>query len=287
MNRQRKNVAKLMARLNCKVAQFTIGSGGEPGAGDTPQMIAGALGSVAAKGPGYSLAIAVLCVKWWPAAISKGEVSRAAIRDPKCVHCHSDYDGNPCASGHGVKSLVVVRTPHRPRQDWQSPRMVSGVKLVNRYEYSSARSTIGTAMQESVHDMLKRWLQRKAPKWAVRVPPDLIDRINAKPGFWTSFQAAALSEFCNPQRCIGCGGAGQKLQMIKDKASKVTSKVIVCPVCEGNGTVPKSNNKRAKAIGIRADDFARYVKPLYDQLLNLLRHLEYLAARAVSRSLRD
>jgi hypothetical protein len=257
MTNRSRNVAKLVARLNPKNARLDMGFGGGPSE-DSPDMVAGAIGWAGVQHPGLQLAIAVFCLKWWP-SVGEGPQRRRE-----------------------TGGFVVERGMRRERGGGLSQFAYQEVS----FRAVAAQVLPQTTVRQAIDRTLETWLSRKLRSGAFPMPPGLLERINHRPGFWRTFYDTVMDEFLNPARCTHCLGHGQVLKVKKAQGGHAaSSKRVDCPTCEGRGLVDRSSNRRARAVGINAQDFHRYLKPPYLWMLNALRHLEYAAARKINRAL--
>lgn len=311
MSRRSRNIAKALAKLHARVARFDPGSGGGQGQGDSPQMIAAAMGAVGAGKPGMQLALVLLSLKWWGDGVHGAErvVGRERpsweylTADGRTYPARLGPDGSPVTprvraevvDDLGARKVVTLDPggqplgPKYPKAmleaikagDYVAPRAVlrSGRAIA---AYARPQTTVAQAMRHTLQD----WLRRKRRAGAWPLPEKLIARIEARPSFWPEFVHAVLDEYCHPERCPTCLGHGKELSLAP-LDGKVAARIVVCTKCEGRGLAERGVERRAKAVGLRRDDFQTHLQPAYVWLLNLVRYLEYTAARALNRALDD
>jgi hypothetical protein len=88
-----------------------------------------------------------------------------------------------------------------------------------------------------------------------------------------------LDDYALPVRCPVCHGTGEN-ELHKD-----------CTKCEGTGNKNRSNNSRAKQIGVHRSTFMRSWKPKYHVIMNYfmdtLHEHEYLASKEIKKKLNN
>lgn len=312
MSRRSRNIAKALAKLHARVASLDPGSGGQHGEGDSPQMIAAAMGSVGAGRPGMQLALVVLCLKWWGDGVHGAERAVGRSRpsweyltpDGRSYPARLGPDGSPVTprvraevvDDSGATKVVTVDPGGQPLGPKYPKALLEAIQAGNyappRAVLRSGRAVMAyarpqTTAAQAMRHTLQDWLRRKRRAGAWPLPERLVARIEARPSFWPDFVQAVLDEYCHPDRCPTCLGHGKELNLAADDRGRVVSRVIVCSKCEGRGLADRGVERRAKAVGLRRDDFQTNLQPAYVWLLNVVRHLEYTAARALNRALDD
>ncbi len=291
MSRSR-NIAKALAKLHARVARFDPGSGGGQGEGDSPQMIAAAMGQVGARGPGYQLALVLLALKWWPDGVhGSRRVVKRSKPEWEYVTAAGGTFAPKLANGSPLNADGAPLGPLYPKAvltavDEKGNKIPPPRAVLRSGRAITAECRPQTTSLQAAQHQLTDWLVRKARRGVWPLPVPLIERINARPGFWGTFVQAVLDEYCFPDRCAQCLGHGKALT-VEGVGDRLKSKVIVCPKCEGRGLAERGVERRAQAVSMRRDDFQKHLQPAYVWLLNLVRHLEYTAARALNRALDD
>lgn len=268
--RRYRNVAKLMTRLQPRSPTLVPrkGSDGHRDVWDIEDgvTIAGALGAVAAKGPGPAFAVTVLCLRWWPEYVFGPEFVRVGQVRQVDV---------PLVRGYGRQAKVVTREEGNKRVPVTVKR--SHLELVR---VQSHRPALLPLLQ-----FANRAFERKLV-WEVM--PEPIARRLVKALDSGELVATLMDEYANPNRCTRCHGHGQVVQTsLGEDGKRQPVGIVDCPVCIGQGQMPWGIGRRAKSLGMRADDFNKYVHQSYSTVLGLFRSLENRAARAVVAVLGD
>lgn len=267
--RRHRNVAKLLTRLQPKAPSFVPrkGSEGHREVWDIEDgvTIAGALGAVAAKGPGPAFAVTVLCLRWWPEYVFGPEVVQVHGRKLAAV---------PLKVGYGRTERVVKS---------EVDGKLAPVLIKRGVEEATRRQSFRPALLPLL-GFANRGFARKLP-WDT-MPPAIQKRVLAAHERG-ELVASLLDEYVNPNFCTRCHGYGQILRTKDEDGVPVPAEIVDCPVCIGQGHMPWGIGRRAKAIGMRADDYNKHVQQAYVAVLGLFRHLEGRAARAFVKALGD
>lgn len=301
-----RNVAKLLTRLQPRSPSIVPrkGSSGyrEPWEIEDGITIAGALGAVAAQGPGPAFAVTVLCLRWWPEYVFGPELvrvqskpieqplqakpkdcqrppGRARRKDPKHWRIGSRVGSTtlltavPLVVGYGRNQRVV-------RQDVDGKRET--VTIQRGHEQVHRHPSFRPALRPLL-DFANLALRRKV-KWDTipkRLAPTIHRLIDSG-----AVVAVLMDEYVNPNHCPHCRGYGQDV-VIKEVEGRVKAVVVDCPACIGSGHQPWGVARRAKAVGLRAANFKKYLAPSYGAVLGIFRSLEGRAARSLVRVLGD
>lgn len=306
-----RNVAKLLTRLQPRAPSLVPrkGSGGYRESWDVEDgvTIAGALGSVAAKGPGPRFAVTVLCLRWWPEFVFGPQVVRVASQPDELP---------PCAQTQAAIKAHRKRVDKREPEDKKAPKpwrvssklgtrsLLEPVPLVVGYgrtervvkvkvdgkqevvtvqrgvEKATRHRTFRPAMVPLVHFANRAFKHRIVwPAIPERLAPKIHGLIDSG-----LLVASLMDEYINPNECPACRGYGQDL-VLKEVDGKVKAAVVDCPHCIGRGHVAWGLHRRAKAVGLRAANYKKYLSPSYNAVLGTFRDLESRAARALVREL--
>jgi hypothetical protein len=260
--RRHRNVAKLLTRLQPKAPSFVPrkGSEGHREVWDIEDgvTIAGALGAVAAKGPGPAFAVTVLCLRWWPEYVFGPEVARAGVKETIMLPGRAEVSADGKVKGFRQTQVQVDRGYTR-RQSFR-PALLPLLGFANHgFARKLPWDTMPDPIEKRVHGAHERG--------------ELV--------------ACLLDEYVNPNHCIRCHGYGQVLRTKNEDGQPAPVAIVDCPVCIGQGHMPWGLGRRAKAIKMRAEDYGKHVAPAYSAVLGLFRHLEGRAARALIAVLGD
>lgn len=295
---RRRNVGKLLTRLQPKSLPLMPrkGSSGyrEPWDIEDGVTIAGALGAVAARGPGPAFAVTVLCLRWWP----------DYVLGPEVVHVHSQptESATPAPRGKGPRKVGSKVGARSLLQDvplklgyGRSERLVrekveAGEKgkgkpvMVKRAVESVSRHlTFRPALQPLLHFANRGF--EKHIRWET-VPESAAQALRAALAEGRMV-ATLLDEYVNPNFCPTCHGYGQVLAQRDADGRHAANPIAECPDCIGSGHQPWGVARRAKSIGIRLETFHKHGAGAYAAVLGLFRGLEGRAARALVRALGD
>lgn len=261
---RRRNVAKLLARLNPKIMPLEA----SPGHSTAPSVetaidIAAALGAAGQGGAKHRLAVTALCLRWWP----------SLIEGPSQVVGHVD-----------VARKHVTSVPN-----WRGGRDRVEVKYTERMPVEvPAETEAFRRMADLIAFRLQRRIELdRAKKVGVPLSDELATRVLA-PDFLQPWARLVIHEYRHPNHCPTCTSWGRPgevpdLQMQNGKATGVTWKV--CETCDGQGVMAWSGNRRAKAMHIRAATWADFLNIHHAGALTLLRELEWRGALLVVRRL--
>lgn len=246
-----RNVGKLLTRLQPRSLQMMPrkGSSGFREAWEIEDgvTIAGALGAVAARGPGPAFAVTVLCLRWWPEFVFGPEtVKIEGVQQVKV------------RAGIGVdvmRSELLAK-----RQRTFRPALLPLLNFANRGFTKKAR---WSAMTEAEAKTVRRAIEEG------RMVATLVD------------------EYVHPNFCPTCHGYGQVFQLKDEQGRVRANPRLDCPDCIGSGHQPWGINRRAHSIGMRAETFHKHAAAPYAAVLGLFRGLESRAARALVRVLGD
>lgn len=297
-----RNVAKLMARLQTRSPNLVPrkGSGGHREVWDIEDglTVAQGLGNVASKSPGMSLAVTVLCLRWWPEYVLGPEVVRsiAAPPDGKTPQqvlgygMRPDSGGNRCTL-YGHRELpesvqvvsVALKTGYGKRERPQLGSDKKPVMVQRTVEHTARRQTYRPAMLPLARTV-NLALQRKLV-WSA-MPEKVAKRVLSalEGGLLTQ---SLLHEYVFPNHCVRCHGYGEILRTRNEDGTPCPAAIVPCPVCIGQGVMARGVSRRARDLEMRTSNYHAHVQPAYDAVLGLLRHLEGRAARALVRVLGD
>lgn len=260
---RRRNVAKLLARLNPKIMPLEA----SPGHSTAPSVetaidIAAALGAAGQGGAKHRLAVTALCLRWWP----------SLIEGPAQVMGHVTVNKSHVVTKFSQKGRERVTQRWVDKQSVEAPtetpafrRMADLIafRLRRRIELDRARG-VGVPLDDAL---------------AVRVLAD---------DFLHPWARLVIHEYRHPNHCPTCTSWGRPgevpdLVLQNGKATGVTWKV--CDNCDGQGVMAWSGNRRAKAMHIRAVTWADFLNVHHAGALTLLRELEWRGALLVVRRL--
>lgn len=260
--RRHRNVAKLMTRLQPKAPSLVPrkGSEGHREVWDIEDgvTIAGGLGAVAARGPGLAFAVTVLCLRWWPEYVIGPETVR--VRSQKELVLPGRVLKDEDKTSIRFRPVTIKVDDRVTRQRSFRPQLLPLLGFANR---GFARKLAWDTMPDPIRTRVGNALDKG----------ELV--------------ASLLDEYVNPNHCIRCHGYGQVLRTKDEDGKPVPVAIVDCPVCIGQGHMPWGVGRRAKAIGMRAEDYGKHVAPAYSTVLGLFRHLEGRAARALVAVLGD
>lgn len=285
---RRRNVAKLLARLNPKSMAMQPGSGGSGGTAipfETAIDIAGGLG--AAAWGGYSdakrLAVLVLCLRWWP----------GLFNGPAKVVDHRVITHRREARRGGVVSAVVYQERIPVEAPAETPAFRSVASLLTTCIQRSIRRDRVRAAQQISDDVWAHLCRRRPPPHADRarlhgapLADALAERVTGH-AFVDAWARLVIEEYRRPHICQTCtpwGRAGE-VPRFEGEGKGVQLAWDTCPVCLGGGVMAWGSKRRARALGIGEHAFRDYLKPHHDGALALLRELEGRGARLLLRRL--
>lgn len=88
---------------------------------------------------------------------------------------------------------------------------------------------------------------------------------------------AAILEICEPNTCPACEGTGEV---------RLERKVATCGECHGQGVLPVSDRRRAKAVGCSVSTYTTsFWRPMYEFAYNLLAESERRGGSLLEESL--
>lgn len=254
---RRRNVAKLLARLNPKGMALQPSPGNsraEPL--ETALDIAGALGAASAAGPGPHLAVLVLCLRWWP-GVFEGPAKTVGYRtihhQPK-RHAKIDDKKRECFL-RGCCERIPIEGPT------ETPAFARVVSLLARRLDLAVRARSN-------------------------LPPELEDRIGLV--LLDRWARAVIAEYRQPNHCQTCtpwGRAGEVPHPITENGKIVRVDWSTCPTCAGAAVLAWSVKRRARALKIGEHPFRNHLATHHDGALSLLRELEWRGARRLIRHL--
>jgi hypothetical protein len=293
--KRRRNVAKLLARLNPKSLSLNdAGLGGIPV--ETALDIAGALGFAGQLGPGPYLAVLVLCIRWWP-GLFEGPTKTVGYRlvhhNPKW---HERLEAPLDVFLGGCCERIPIEAPS------EAPAFGTIVSLLT----TRLRGHAYTALDRA--DLEWRVKIAEAAKAASCGDPKAIKaatlaekRALADIGvlnrmLWDEtlgdWARAVIHEYRHPNHCQTCtpwaghGHIGEVPKPVLGEGGKIVRvEWTTCETCYGGGVLAWSSKRRAKALGIGEHPFRNYLKTPHDGALALLRELEWRGARLVLRHL--
>lgn len=256
--RARRNLAKEMAKLNPRSVPLLGSRGGMPDI--TPEDVAGALGLACSRGPGPRLAVLVVALRWWP-GLMEGAQQTVAYREL----IHRDR-----GTGKKWVEKIPVEAPAE----------------------SPAFQFVASLIATRLHDLFVKHVR---PESVTRtrgdVQPRLPDGLYARvthPATAAAWARVVIGEFRHPRHCTTCtpwGMAGQIPVPAEEHGKVVEVRWDTCPNCAGAGALGWGSGRRAKALGIRRQDFAAYLADTHEAALTLLRELEWRGVRFIKRCL--
>jgi hypothetical protein len=257
---RRRNVAKLLARLNPKGMNLAPSAGNSRGGvpEETALDIAGALGYVSAQGPGPRLAAVVLCLRWWPGLI-EGPAKVVGYRE--------------------IRQTDLVRGEKRVR--------IEKLSLEGPTETAAFRFVAALLASRLGRSVERHHRMRTERPRLTQFDAETMARVLA-PGFLAAWARAVIHEYRHPNHCQTCtpwGRAGEVPRPVYDngKAKKVDWRT--CDVCLGAGVLAWSAKRRAKMLRIGEHPWRNLLNPIHEGALSLLRELEWRGARALVRRL--
>lgn len=258
--RRRRNVAKLLARLNPKGMNLAPSAGNTRGGvpDETALDIAGALGYASQKGPGPRLAAIVLCLRWWPGLI-EGPVTVVGYREIRQTDIF-----------RGKKRVRIERLSVEAASETDALRMVADV--------------IATRLSARVRRVQE--MRAQFPRLE-QVPADLVARATA-PDFLRAWSRAVIHEYRHPNHCQTCtpwGRAGEVPRTVEEGGKVVRVEWRTCDTCAGAGVLAWSSKRRAKLLHIGEHPWRNHLNVVHEGALSLLRELEWRGARALVRRL--
>lgn len=260
---RRRNVAKLLARLNPKLRpmEFT-GAASTAASREDAIDIAGALGLAGQQGAAHRLAVIALCLRWWP----------ALIEGPQ---------------------QVIGRIP--VRRQFTVASFAKGRRGRERREFTEhmpVEAAVETPAMRRMASLVANLLQRRIQiDRAAGVAAALDDALTARvlaADFLGPWARLVIHEYRHPNHCPKCQGTGRpgEVPQIKVQNGKAVGvDWLQCDNCTGQGVMSWSANRRAKAMKIRAVTWASHLNPHHEDALTLLRELEWRGALAVLRRL--
>jgi hypothetical protein len=254
-----------MARLNPKSIPMQGGSRGIPDI--TPEDVAGAIGMACAQGPGPSLAVLVVALRWWPGLI-EGTVMTVGHRT--IVHDVRVKDRR----GKTIRRTITEKIPIEAPAESPSFQLVANIvakKLHGRFA--------------------KHFRPESTPRERGDIKPRLPDRLYAKltdPATAAAWARVVIAEFRHPRHCTTCtpwGRAGQIPVPVEEHGKVIDVRWGTCPDCAGAGAMSWGSARRAKSLGIRRQDFSDYMADTHEVALALLRELEWRGIRFIKQRL--
>lgn len=264
--RRRRNVAKLLAKLNTKIMPIEPTFGGGPPA-ETAIDVAAALGLAGQMGAPQRLAVMVLCLRWWP-GVFDGPPRTIGYRTVKRSYEAGRDREDPAKPGrHFYVERMPVEAPG------ETPAYLTAVSLV--------RSSLLRAIER---DRARAAKGGPARMFARPLPDVLYRRMTGAPRFLPDWGRLVIEEYRKPNQCQSCHGYGERLRLVGE-GKDVRSKVEPCPVCLGQGVLPWAVRRRAKGLRISEHPWRQYLNPYHEGGLALLRELEWRGARMLVRKL--
>lgn len=263
--RARRNLAKLMAKLNPRSVPLLGSRGGMPDI--TPEDVAGALGLACSRGPGPRLAVLVVALRWWPGLMDG--VTRTFGHRTIVHHVRTRALG-----GKAVRKAVTEKIPiEAPAESaaFQIVAQIVATKLCARFS--------------------RHYRAESTPRARGDIQPRLPDGLYARvthPDTAAAWARVVIDEFRHPRHCTTCtpwGMAGQIPVPVEEHGKVVEVRWDTCPNCAGAGALGWGSGRRAKALGIRRQDFAAYLADTHEAALTLLRELEWRGVRFIKRCL--
>lgn len=258
--RRRRNVAKLLARLNPKGMNLAPSAGNSRGGipEETALDVAGALGYASSRGAGPRLAAVVLCLRWWPGLI-EGPLRVVGYRE--------------------IRQTDVVAGAKRVRVEMlsvEAPAETSAFRFV--------ASLLATRLGRSV--LRHQRLRADRPRLE-QIDAELAARVLAR-DFLDAWARAVIHEYRHPNHCQTCtpwGRAGEVPRPVSENGKVVRVEWRTCEVCLGAGVLAWSSKRRAKLLRIGEHPWRNLLNPIHEGALSLLRELEWRGARALVRRL--
>lgn len=280
--RRRRNVAKLLARLNPK------GMPAEPSPGHGTSMpletaidIAGALGAAGQGGAGPRLAVLALCLRWWP-GMFEGPSRPVAYR---LVHHNPKWHKLLDLPKTEFTSACCERIPIEVPAETQAFRIVASLlehRMRRHVMHLQARA------QTTIADELAKAaaVMTIAHVAAIR---DLatLDRASS-PEFLGDWSRVVIHEYRHPNHCPTCtpwGKAGEVPRTVEENGKVVRVEWRTCEICLGAAVLAWGSKRRAKALRIGEHPFRNLLSPIHEGALSLLRELEWRGARLLVKRL--
>ena len=256
---RRRNVAKLLARLNPKSMPLSFSGPGSTAIDvETSLDIAGALGAAARGQPIYRLAVIALCLRWWPGMFEAPTrtISHTAVR--------RSYTAR--VAGEMTQKTYIEQMPVEVAGETPAFKSIAGM-VATQLERSVTRSKNDASM-----------------------PVELWTRVTAAQ-FLGAWSRLVIHEYRFPHHCPTCTPFGRVGEVPKMEHSDNGKSVSICwwpcTTCTGQGLMSWSVKRRSKAMKISEHPWRANLNLHHEHALSVLRELEWRGARRVVKQLGD